>query len=141
MTGSDINEQWNDFIRAHAADFKAMRNDRTDKAIADYIDKNPKNVVSTLLLTCDYSDISSPNAQALLKKIDKTAKPEQLLSLYSQFLNSGDLTSKKVASLKLRNDQDSLVIVRTYDHPATILFFWRNEDSDSKQKIHLYDNL
>lgn len=52
-------------------------------------------MVSTLLLTCDYSDISSPNAQALLKKIDKTAKPEQLLSLYSQFLNSGDLTSKK----------------------------------------------
>lgn len=42
VTGSDINEQWNDFIRAHAADFKAMRNDRTDKAIADYIDKNPK---------------------------------------------------------------------------------------------------
>lgn len=52
-------------------------------------------MVSTLLLTCDYSDISSPNAQALLKKINKAAKPEQLLSLYSQFLNSGDLTSKK----------------------------------------------
>lgn len=136
VTGSDINEQWNDFIRAHAADFKAMRNDRTDKAIADYIDKNPKNVVSTLLLTCDYSDISSPNAQALLKKIDKAAKPEQLLSLYSQFLNSGDLTSKKVASLKLRNDQDSLVIVRTYDHPATILFFWRNEDSDRQTTVN-----
>lgn len=141
VTGSDINEQWNDFIRAHAADFKAMRNDRTDKAIADYIGKNPKNVVSTLLLTCDYSDISSPNAQALLKKIDKAAKPEQLLSLYSQFLNSGDLTSKKVTSLKLRNDQDSLVIVRTYDHPATILFFWRNEDSDRQTTVNSLKSL
>ena len=72
----------------------------------------------------------------MLKKIDKAAKPEQLLSLYSQFLNSGDLTSKKVASLKLRNDQDSLVIVRTYDHPATILFFWRNEDSDRQTMVN-----
>lgn len=91
-------------------------------------------MVSTLLLTCDYSDISSPNAQALLKKIDKTAKPEQLLSLYSQFLNSGDLTSKKVASLKLRNDQDSLVIVRTYDHPATILFSGATKTATARQR-------
>lgn len=43
---------------------------------------------------------------------------------------------EKVASLKLRNDQDSLVIVRTYDHPATILFFWRNEDSDRQTTVN-----
>ena len=41
-----------------------------------------------------------------------------------------------MASLKLRNDQDSLVIVRTYDHPATILFFWRNEDSDRQTTVN-----
>lgn len=135
IEGTDINKEWNAFVRAHAADFKASRNDATDKAIADFIAKNPKNVVSTLLLTCDYSDLSSPKAQQLLKKIDKSAKPDQLMSLYSQFFNSGDLATKKINALKLRNDQDSIVLVRTYDHPASVIYFWRGDDNNRRSDV------
>ena len=129
VTGSDVNEQWNKFIRDHAADFKAMRADKTDCAIADFVEKNPDNVVSTLLLTCDYTDITGAEAQRLMKKISKQAKPEQLLSLYASFFNGNNLSSKKIDALKLRDGSDSIVLVRTYDHPASVIFFWRANDS------------
>lgn len=135
IEGTDINKEWNAFVRAHAADFKASRNSATDKAIADYIAKNPKNVVSTLLLTCDYSDLSGTAAQQLLKKIDKSAKPERLMSLYSQFFNGGDLAAKKINALKLRNDQDSIVLVRTYDHSASVIYFWRGDDNNRRGDV------
>ncbi len=132
VEGSDINTEWNKFVRSHAADFKASRNDVTDKAIADYIAKNSKNVVSTLLLTCDYSAPASAAAQQLLKKIDKSAKPDQLMSLYAQFFNGNDLATKKINALKLRNRQDSIVLVRTYDHPASVIYFWRENDNNRR---------
>lgn len=129
VTGSDVNDQWNTFIRSHAADFKAMRGDKTDRAIADFVNKNPDNVVSTLLLTCDYTDLTGAEAQRLMKKISKSAKPEQLLSLYAAFFNGTDLSAKKIDALKLRDGRDSIVLVRTYDHPASVIFFWRGNDS------------
>ncbi len=135
VEGTDINAEWNAFVRAHAADFKASRNDVTDKAIAGFIAKNPKNVVSTLLLTCDYSDLSSPEAQQLFKKIDKSAKPDRLMSLYSQFFTNGDLAAKKINALKLRNSQDSIVLVRTYDHPVSVIYFWRDDDNNRRGDV------
>ena len=135
VTGSETNEEWNAFIRSHAKDFAAANNTVTDKAIADYVEQNPKSVVSTLLLTCDYADISSAKAQKLMQKIDKSAKPDALLSLYSQFFNGNDLETKKLNALKLRNEQDSIVLVPTYDKAVSVVYFWRANDSNRRATI------
>ena len=132
--GNDINQRWYDFIKKHDADFKNGNTAVTDKAIEDYINANPKDVLSTLLLVCDYSKISSTKAKELLEKIDAEAKPESLLKLYdNSFAFKADNTAS-LKDLKLRNTKDSLVNFEVEKKGHTLLFFW-DEEAD-KMKTH-----
>lgn len=139
-SGTDANSQWSGFIRDRAADFKAMDFKKTDKAIADFVRKNPDNVVSTLLLTCDYSDPGSAEAQKLLKSISETAKPALLLSLYSSAIN-GIRTPAKLSMLKLRGENDSLDIVKTRGHTLSVVYLWNSSDQDRKAVVERLKNL
>ena len=135
IEGSDINIQWNQFINDHANDFKAADYDKIDREIARFVKKNPDNVVSTLLLTCDYSDITSPEAKKLLQSIAEDAKPEQLTSLYSNAFNFKDISKKRLTNATLRNEKDSLEIVRLNEKKSNLAYFWRKSDPDGKKTV------
>lgn len=135
LTGNDVCEGYSKFLAGHAKEFRTSQSDKTDKAIADYIAKNPGNPVSTLLLTCNYSDLSSDAARKLLDKIKKSAKPEQLLSLYQMQLSGKAPAAKRLNALKLRNERDSLTMVKTLGHSATLLYFWSADDTDHSAAV------
>ncbi len=124
IKGSKINDQWHGFIRQNAADFAGGNNERLDKAIALFVSNNPDNVVSTLLLTCDYSDIRSPQAAQLLSSISEDARPSQLTDLYGSEMQAVAEKEASVASLSLRNDKDSLELFDTKKHPKNLFYFW-----------------
>lgn len=127
--GSETDTQWNTFIRNNAAAFSKKDNTATDKAIESFVKSNPGNVVSTLLLTCDYS---GNNFAALLESIEESAKPEQLTALYTNELQNSTEKEIKITALSLRDDNDSLVVMDTKDKAYNVLYFWY----DSKDKRH-----
>lgn len=135
VDGTETNKAWSGFINTHAADFKAMDSKKTDKAIAGFVRKNPENVVSTLLLTCDYSDPGSAEASRLLGSVADKAKPEQLTALYNVLLSGKDLSGKKLTDLSLRNEKDSLVLVKTGESPLSVVYFWKYQDNDRKTAV------
>ena len=83
--GNEESEEWNSFIIAHASDFKERNSEKTDKAIAEFIKANPKNVVSTLLLTCDYTDIRSEEAQKLFDRIEDAREKRENSKFFADF--------------------------------------------------------
>lgn len=133
VDGTDINRSWSGFLKGHSAQFKAMETEKTDKAIAEFIRKNPESAVSTLLLTCDYSDPGSPEAIKLLESIADKAKPEQLTSLYGNFLTAAP--AKNVGTLSLRNDKDSLELVNTGGQTLSLIYFWSIRNDGRKENV------
>ena len=127
--GSEINDQWNAIIRDNAAAFAKNDHNSADKAIADFVKNNPENIVSTLLLTCDYTgcDFSS-----LLETVDESAKPEQIVSLYDNDIQNATENAIRLTPFSIRDNRDSLVILNTKSKAFNVLYFW----FDNKDKLH-----
>lgn len=133
--GSDINAEWTKFILAHAADFAAGATDKTDKAIEQYIKANPTSVVSTLLLTCDYSQITSDRAQTLLESIAEEARPASLLEPFASTIGENAMAMARVQPMSLLDRQDSLVIVDVKKKRLNVLYFWHSTaEADSARR-------
>lgn len=126
--GSDVNNEWNSFIRNNAEAFAKADRTQANSAIASFVKANPGNLVSTLLLTCDYT---GTDLATLAAGIDEKAKPEQLISLYENELQNSTEKETKVTPFTLRDDRDSLTIV-SLKKPYNILYFWY----DGKDKQH-----
>lgn len=127
--GNKESEEWNAFIVAHASDFKAKNSEKIDQTIAEFIKANPENVVSTLLLTCDYSDIRSEEARKLFESIDEKARPEQLTILYNDLLLRDIEKQKPLTVLNLRNSKDSLETVQSNEAKLSLYYFWKESNS------------
>ena len=133
--GSDINAEWTKFILAHAADFAAGATAKTDKAIEQYIKANPTSVVSTLLLTCDYSQITSDRAQTLLESIAEEARPASLLEPFASTIGENAMAMARVQPMSLLDRQDSLVIVDVKKKRLNVLYFWHSTaEADSARR-------
>ena len=133
--GSDINAEWTKFILAHAADFAAGATAKTDKAIEQYIKANPTSVVSTLLLTCDYSQITSDRAQTILESIAEAARPASLLEPFASTIGENAMAMARVQPMSLLDRQDSLVIVDVKKKRLNVLYFWHSTaEADSARR-------
>lgn len=135
VSGSDVAEQWNAFIKQNAADFANGKDDNIAKSISGYIAANSENVVSTLLLTCDYPYINTPEAANLLQKISEDARPQQLLSLYGSELQAETEKTKKIPSLTLRDSNDSLVVVNLNRNRLNVFYFWYSSSNTDRKKF------
>jgi len=134
VDGTDINSEWHSFLNSHAADFNSKNYEKTDNAIAEFIRKNPDNVVSTLLLMHDYSTPDSPKARQLLNSISEEARPPQLVSLYSEMFKTPPRI-EKIPSLTLRNGKDSLELVNMRDYAFTVFHLWKRHDANRDKNI------
>ncbi len=130
--GSDVNNEWNSFIRNNAEAFAKADRTQANSAIASFVKANPGNLVSTLLLTCDYT---GTDLATLAAGIDEKAKPEQLISLYENELQSSTEKETKVTPFALRDDRDSLTIV-SLKKPYNILYFWY-DDKDKQRSEYI----
>lgn len=135
VTGSKVNERWNAFSIQNATDLAAGNAEKVDKAITKFIETNPDDVVSTLLLTCDFSDFNTPEAKRLLDAISDEAKPQQLLELYGSELKLSTEKAKKIVPLSLRDERDSMVVFDAKRQPANLLYFWYDNNDKRKEII------
>lgn len=140
-TGSKINEEWLGFIRQNSVNFKKADTEKTDSAITAFIKNNQENIVSTLLLTCDYTDIESETAKTLLESINEKAKPTQLLTLYGKSLMNETYKQKKISVLGLRDDRDSMALVDLKKKPLTLLYFWQQENEGRDSIVRKLKNV
>lgn len=141
LVGSELNQEWSGFISSHYSDFKSGAASKTDKAIEDYISNNPESILSTLLLTCDYSDIESDRAKELLESISEKAKPESLLCLFGSTLKNESSASKKLVPFTIRNEKDSLVLLDPKKNRANVLYFWYNTTEEDTLRARIITEL
>ncbi len=138
ITGSDENEDWNDFITTNVKLFEKGNSSMIDIAIEKYIRENKDNMVSTLLLFNDYSNLSNEaNVKKLLAMIDPDACPASLVNGYKLMKNELDeSTAKKVVySLMLYSTHDSVEVFSPFKGKVNFLCFWRVDDNNRPMMI------
>ena len=64
ITGNKINEQWCQFMSDHKVEYQASDPAKLDEAIVKWVNENPRDITSTLLLLNDYSNRDGQLAQA-----------------------------------------------------------------------------
>lgn len=130
VKGSELNEEWYGFLNRHAADFAAGNTEKTDKAIAEFVKGNPDNVLSTLLLTCDYSDCTSAEGRKLMEEISENARPRLLTALYDGIATHKTPARKRLTTLSLRGQGDTLRTVKPDKGKVAVLFLWKKRNRD-----------
>jgi len=134
VTGSDLNERWQLFRDEHAAFYSDPNPSRLDAAIQKYVRENPTDILSTVLLMADYSNLTDRSAMdAMLSSLNPKARPASLVRAYKAMEPA--LTSRPVSRMMnlmlWRNGSfDELTLVGR----ITLLYLWTT-GSDNRAAV------
>ena len=131
VKGTDENEQWSGFLIENSKFFDSEDFQSVDRAIEKFIAENPDNVVSALLLTNDYSNLTDRRqVETLLGKLSIEARPESIMKyFYAMQAMQGDESKKdRIQSMQLYSSRDSIETVAPYKYSMNLLYFWNPDD-------------
>ncbi|MDE6612765.1 MAG: hypothetical protein K2K22_09430 [Muribaculaceae bacterium] len=118
--GSEVNERWSAFLRDNA---DALRSD-ANAAVARYVEANPADIVSTLLMLTAYNSSDSPEkADSLMALIAPEARPSSLTDGYTYLLQRlvSETALGHVGKVRYIDMRDSLATFDTAVRPASLI--------------------
>lgn len=134
VKGNDVNEQWYQFIFDHRAEYQEFSHKNLDASIEKYVTEHPSELLSTLLLVVDYSQLNNQQKmKELLEKISKDAKPEWLMKAYQRLVERRPKSSSKIGSLLLFEDNGDFGSINATTAKATLLYLWVNNTSHNNE--------
>ncbi len=132
VKGPDVDEQWYKFMAQHSADYDNPNHDNLDRAIEKYVADNPDDLVSTLLVLCDYSRLNNEaRMKQLLSKL--TEKPEGLMASYDALQQHVAKPKTAIASLLLYESAGDYAAFSPTTASASLLYFWTGTPSASAE--------
>lgn len=134
VKGTDVNERWYDFIAEHRTQYDDFSHHALDAAIEKYVAENPSDLLSTLLLMVDYSQLNNQQKMTqMLSKISAEAKPEWLMRTYTRLTAKKPKAGAKVTSLLLLEDTGDFGSLSATTAKATLLYLWVNNSSHNSE--------
>ena len=134
IKGSDVNERWYKFIKDHRAEYDEFNHATLDASIEKYAAENPSDLLSTLLLIVDYSQLNNQQKmKGLLAKIDKDAKPAWLMKAYERLVERRPKSAGRINSILLLEDNGEFGSLSTNTAKATLLYLWVNSSSHNNE--------
>jgi len=157
ISGNDLNEQWQLFRNEHEAFYADPNPSRKDATIEKFIRENPDNLLSTVLLIADYSNLSDNiKVNELLQSIHTEAKPIALTRTYQALIKSQQLNNKNriLTSMRLVQLGGKHIELATTGR-ISLLYFWKQPSNNrthqtqqlktltqqTNQQIHIADIL
>lgn len=135
VKGSDVMEQWNDFVVKHRTEYDMSNAVKLNAEIEKYVKDNPKSMVSTLLVLVDYAPgDDAGKVPELLKLIDESAKPKSLMDSYNLAMMRVKTGVTSITSLNLLEmNSDDFEMARFTGSKPSVICFWDNEGAPHKR--------
>ncbi len=128
VKGPEIDENWYQFRTDHASEYQDGNPKRRDAAIEKYVKENPANVLSTVLLLFDYSQLDNKvQVDQLMAKIDKDAKPEPLLASYMTLMRKTRKNATALLPLVMLESKGDFSTFSPTTAQASLLYLWTND--------------
>lgn len=138
VDGNKINVQWSEWRHNN---LKALQSDdpqNLNKAVADYVVKNPKDKLSLLLLLTYYNRrLNEKEYSKLWNMLTGDAKNEALIRLIGRAdqLNDAGEVEGKVSRMKLHCQGDTIITYNPSKYVASIFYFNRNNSSQRREMV------
>lgn len=134
VKSSDVNERWYKFIADHRGEYEQIDRKRLDTSIEKYVADNTDDMLSTLLLVTDYSQLNNQQKmKSLLAKISPDAKPEWLLKAYQRMVERRPKSASRIGSLLLLEDNGDFGSINATTARATLLYLWVNSSAHNAE--------
>lgn len=134
VKGADVNERWYKFIADHRSEYESFDRKGLDTAIEKYVAANTDDMLSTLLLMVDYSQLGNQQKmKSLLAKISSDAKPEWLLKAYERMVERRPKSASRIGSLLLIEDNGDFGSINATTARATLLYLWVNSSAHNAE--------
>ncbi len=136
VSGNKTDETWSEWRKRNE---KALDGDykETNRAVADYVKANPKEILSTILMLTLYDRRNDEKGyNSLWDSIAASAKPQELLQSLGrsdQFLPETD-TPQPIDTLRLHTS-DTLLPIARGESELLLLHFWRTSDKDRNATV------
>ncbi|MDO4511195.1 MAG: hypothetical protein Q4B68_05185 [Bacteroidales bacterium] len=138
VKGEDVNERWYQFIQQHRSEYQDASRSSLDAAIEKYVKENPSDLLSTLLLVADFSQLNNQQKmKQLLGGIEADAKPEWLLKAYQRLVERRPKSSSKIGSMLLMEDTGDFASINTTTSRSTLLYLWVNSTAHNGEMATL----
>ena len=126
IEGNELSGRWADFLRNNSSVLSGGDSGRINALVADYINHNPADRLSSLLLVTLYDSASDPvGAQELVDRIEADTRPVSLLEVYAELLAVVNDKSRMmpVSELRLFSVKDSMCTYYPSRYKASLLCF------------------
>lgn len=130
--GNDINVALDDWRKANAKSLASDNTAAVNKAVADFVRKNPDNPVSTILMLNYFSRRNNESGfRSLMASLkgDAAEKSWRELTGRSDALTAVPPKPAKVSALLLHDIDNNSKLIKT-DSTPSLLYFWNNDRRD-----------
>lgn len=128
LKGTDVNERWSGFIKAHADAFAKGDTLAVNKAVVDYAAAHPDDIVSALLLVSVYDASRNPaEASAVLEGLAPEARPMHVIESFATMLTSVTATADSLSTLRYYARRDTLERLDLHAAAYSLLSFTSTE--------------
>lgn len=136
--GNKINEELSSWRMDNLEMLKGDNTDSINSSVSLFIEKNPENPVSLILLLNYFDrDQNEETYVKLLSKLQGKIKKENWLGIMSNasLLRYGETPPAQMRSLILRSNQDGADTIRISGKYPLLIWFWNHLTTDRKQTI------
>ena len=125
IEGNDVTEQWRAFRQQHSELYHS-NSSQLNKEIEAYVNKHNDELLSTVLLLCDYEcGGNTQQLQKLIMSIKPDARPQFLIDSYDNMsANWPSESSERIMALNMVNEKGEFEMIRPEDGKALVLMFW-----------------
>lgn len=132
VEGNDLNEEWYQFRAEHASQYRDGNPEGRDTAIEKYVKGNPSNILSTVLLLFDYSQLNNKaKIDRMLAKLEPDAKPSALLTSYTALMGKKRKPVTTLLPLVLLESKGDFSTYSPTTSQASLLYLWNVDTGHS----------
>lgn len=141
IKGNEVSERWTKFLKDNIEITASENTEKKNALVADYINKNKTDILSTLLLITEFQTLeNSEEASKLLLMIAPEARQQNIIESYEALLDRSYniKASGKVSAISHYSSTDSLKTFIPHESSYTIIAF---SNKDTRKDGELADSL
>ena len=143
ISGNEISDKWSDWRIANQKILSSGDEEKINKTVSDFVDKNREAPLSTILLSFYYDrNLSDKEFQATWKKLKGEAVKQKWIELVSRndMVSGKPFFTDKVSRIVLHSIGTGADTLETAKTPA-ILYFWRRDDKNKEDAMKMLRKL
>lgn len=141
VKGNDITQQWMKFRKDNNNIFDASDYQAIDRLIEQQIAQHPEQLLSTVLLVAEYSQLHNiDKVKKLLQTIQPEAKPQPITATIDYLIQHNKATQGIINNITLYKHNKGFEDLNVMGKPTAILF-WSRSDKNRKAAIDTLNNI